>query len=177
MVQRDILAVSGSLRAASYNSALLGAAASVAAPGVTVTLYKAMHALPMFNPDLDPAQLPVVSAWRARVAAADGVLIASPEYAHGISGVMKNALDWLVSLEQFDGKPVALLNAAPRASHAHAALAEVLQTMSAQLVPGAALILPPAPRRDMDSAAILAEPALAEALRAAVAALVDALPA
>ncbi|HET8708072.1 MAG TPA: NADPH-dependent FMN reductase, partial [Pseudomonadales bacterium] len=76
------------------------------------------------------------------VAEAHAVLIASPEYAHGISGVMKNALDWLVSFEPFCGKAVAIFNASPRAHHALDALREVLNTMSARIIEPACITLP-----------------------------------
>ena len=80
--------------------------------------------------------------FRARVAEADALLIASPEYAHGIPGAMKNALDWLVSDEDFVAKPIALVNTAPRARHAFEALHEVLTTMSATLVREASITIP-----------------------------------
>ena len=83
--------------------------------------------LPLYNPDLEhyvPDQ----------VADSQALLVADPEYAHGVTGTLKNALDWLVSFEPFANKPVALLNASPRAHHADAALREILKTMSAELV-------------------------------------------
>src|SRR3546814_9004075 len=83
-----------------------------------------------------------VQHWRDAVAAADGLLICSPEYAHGVSGVMKNALDWLVSGPEFVGKPLALLNASTRAEYAPAQLAETLRTMSGIVVDAAMLSLP-----------------------------------
>ena len=64
----------------------------------------------------------------------DGILISSPEYARGVAGVMKNALDWLVGSYEFPDKPVALINTSPRATHALAALRLTLETMSAQIV-------------------------------------------
>jgi len=70
------------------------------------------------------------------------LLIASPEYAHGVTGALKNALDWLVSFEPFANKPVALLNASPRAHHADASLREILKTMSAELVEPASISIP-----------------------------------
>ena len=167
-----ILAISGSLRAASSNSALLRAAAALAPPCVTISVYGGLATLPPFTPDLDgegAALPPVVGELRRLVGAADGLLIASPEYAHGVPGALKNALDWLVSSVDFPGKPVALLNARPRATHAYAALAETLATMSADLVADPALVVPLASNQ-LDEATIAADPALSAALRAAVAA-------
>lgn len=128
-----IVAVSGSLRASSINTALLRTIASHAPDGVTVELVS-FSALPLFNPDLEVDLPEPVKAFREAIVAADGVIVASPEYAHGISGVLKNALDWLVGCEGFAGKPVLLLNAAPRAHHAIAALRETLSTMAARIV-------------------------------------------
>jgi NAD(P)H-dependent FMN reductase len=95
--------------------------------------------LPFFNPDLDGAELSAaVAAFRTIIGSADGVLISSPEYARGVAGVMKNALDWLVASFEFPGKPVALINTSPRATHALAALRLTLETMSARIVDGPA---------------------------------------
>lgn len=137
-----VLGLSGSLRRASINSALLRAAVRLAPAAVTVTLFTELGALPLFNPDLDCDAPATVQALRRAVAAADALLIASPEYAHGVSGPMKNALDWLVSFEPFVGKRIAVLNASPRAHHAYQALLETLRTMSAALVPHACVALP-----------------------------------
>jgi NAD(P)H-dependent FMN reductase len=137
-----ILAIPGSLRAASLNAALLRAAARLAPPGIVVGVFAGLGELPLFNPDLE-AQLPSrVHSFRERVASADALLISSPEYAHGVTGAIKNALDWLVSYEPFVNKPVAVLNTSPRAHHADAALREILITMSARLVEEASLSLP-----------------------------------
>jgi NAD(P)H-dependent FMN reductase len=136
-----ILALAGSLRAASINAALLRAAARLAPPGCTITLLS-LAALPLFNPDLEGAPAPAVLALRRAVDLSDALMIASPEYAHGVSGVMKNALDWLVSHEGFVAKPVALLNSSPRAHHAYEALAETLGTMSAHIVREACVAIP-----------------------------------
>ena len=135
----NVLALCGSLRKASINAALLRAAARLARPDVDVEIADWLGRLPLFNPDLedviDEVEVPrAVHALRLAVAAADALLIASPEYAHGVSGTIKNALDWLVSFEPFIHKPVAVLNASPRAHHADDALRETLRTMSAGLV-------------------------------------------
>lgn len=137
-----ILGISGSLRAASLNSALLRTAVALAPPGVEVQLLRGLGDLPLFNPDLEARPPPAVTSLRRAVDAADALLIASPEYARGVSGTIKNALDWLVSHEGFVGKPVALLNASPRAHHAQAALRETLRTMSAVLVEEACAAIP-----------------------------------
>jgi NAD(P)H-dependent FMN reductase len=170
MSSLSILAVSGSLRAASYNTAALRVLARAAPPGVRVHLFDGLGALPLFNPDLDNAPLPAVTEWRQAIDAADAIVIASPEYAHGISGVMKNALDWAVSMPTFPGKPVALLNTSPRAHIAQDALREVLHTMSARLVPQASVAVPLQGSR-LDAEGIQARPDLVAALRASVEAL------
>jgi len=137
-----ILALSGSLRAASLNAALLRAIARMAPPDMEVTLFAGMGTLPLFNPDIEASDPTPVAALRHAILAADAVLIASPEYAHGVSGVIKNALDWMVSSEAFMEKPLALLNASPRATLAQAALRETLLTMSARVIDGASITLP-----------------------------------
>lgn len=171
-----ILAISGSLRARSSNTETLRAAAALAPASVTVTFYGGLAALPHFNPDLDVegAVLPApVQEFRAHVAAADALLICSPEYAHGVPGALKNALDWLVSGSEIPFKPIGLLNASPRSIHAQASLAETLRTMSAVVVPEASVVVPLDGRR-LDAAAMAALPELAEPIRAALRALLAA---
>ena len=138
-----LLRLSGSLRQDSTNTALLRASTRAAPAGVAVRLFDGLGDLPVFNPDLerDPWP-PAVTALRAAVRDADGLLIACPEYAHGIPGGLKNALDWLVSGDEAPGKPVALLRASDRSRHAHEALVEVLRTMSMAVRTEAALVVP-----------------------------------
>lgn len=129
-----ILAISGSLRAVSVHSALLRAAARLAPRGVDVKVFAQTGALPLFNPDLE-IQVPLpVASLREEVAAAGALIFASPEYAHGVTGAIKNTLDWLVSFEPFAFKPVAIFNASPRSRYADPALRETLRTMSAAIV-------------------------------------------
>jgi chromate reductase len=137
-----VLAISGSLRVDSINSALLRAAERLAPPNMEVRLFRSAGELPLFNPDLEPKMPPQVSAFHAAVAASGALLIASPEYAHGVTGTIKNALDWLVSFEPFVHKPVAVLNTSPRAHHADEALRETLRTMSAVIVEEASISIP-----------------------------------
>ena len=137
-----ILAISGSLRKASVNTSLLRAVVRLAPADIKVALYRGLGELPLFNPDIESPEPAPVADLRQQIVAADAVLIASPEYAHGVTGVMKNALDWMVGNESFVYKPVALLNASPRASHAQAALRETLVTMSARILEPACITLP-----------------------------------
>ena len=171
-----IVAISGSLRAASSNAAVLRAAALLAPTGVEVSLYEGLAGLPHFNPDDDDTPGPAVEHWRALLRAADGVLVSSPEYAHGVPGSLKNALDWVVGSGELERKPLGLINASPRATHAQASLQETLTIMSATLVPGACIALPVS-GRDLDAAGIVADAGLAAGLRAAVDALIAAIEA
>ena len=138
----SILAISGSLRKASLNTALLRAAITLAPADVKITLYGGLGVLPLFNPDLEGFEPSSVMDFRTQLRQADGVLIASPEYAHGVTGAMKNALDWVVGGEEFVDKPVALLNASPRATHAYASLKETITVMSARIVEQASITVP-----------------------------------
>jgi len=138
----NVLAMSGSLRAASNNSALLRAVSRLAPPGIGVALFDGLGNLPLFNPDIEATNPPAVARLRARLIAADAVIIASPEYAHGVTGAMKNALDWMVGCEAFVNKPVALLNASPRAVHAQASLKETLTMMSARVIEESSISVP-----------------------------------
>lgn len=163
-----ILALSGSLRAASVNSALLGVATKLASPGIVIVLYRDLAALPAFNPDDDREPPPEAAArLRQEVGAADGLILAVPEYAHGLPGAFKNALDWLVGSTEFPGKPIMLINAAPRAFHAQASLREILSTMSARLV-AEAFVTVKAPNEAASVEALLAEPAIAGPLRTGI---------
>jgi len=171
-----LLAISGSLRRGSSNTALLTAAAALAPAGVTVEVFSGLGVLPHFNPDLEGAEPAAVREYLAAVQRADGLLISTPEYAHGLPGGLKNALDWLVGSIHFPGKPVAIFNASPWATHATAALRETLTVMNARLIDEASLTLPLQGRR-LDAAGIQADPALAAAVRAALAAFARAIAA
>jgi chromate reductase, NAD(P)H dehydrogenase (quinone) len=166
-----ILAISGSLRRASTNSALVRAVAHLAEGPVHVSVYEELGSLPYFNPDVDEDDLhPAVARFRNLLKVSDGVVISSPEYAHGVPGVLKNALDWLVGSGELEEKPIALINASPRATHAWASLAETLDVMSAHVVPAASITLP-LQGRSLDANAIVEDAELSTALRSAIAAL------
>lgn len=135
-VARRVLCLSGSLRRVSSNTAALQAARELAPPELSLMLYGGMASLPWFNPDDEHTQVPhSVQALRTAVGESDALLIACPEYAHGVPGAFKNLLDWLVGSLEFPGKPVLLVNASARGSHhAQDALCEILRTMSAHLL-------------------------------------------
>jgi NAD(P)H-dependent FMN reductase len=134
--RQRVLCLSGSLRRVSSNTAALQAAQQLALATLELELHDGLGALPLFNPDHDVEPLPpAVRALREAVGRADALLIACPEYAHGVPGAFKNLLDWLVGSLEFPGKPVLLLNVAARGSyHAQEALDEILRTMSAQML-------------------------------------------
>jgi len=164
------LAISGSLRRASTNTAVLEALARLAPEGVKVLVYAELASIPPFNPDDDVEDRPKpepVERLRALVAASDALIIAAPEYAHGVPGALKNALDWLVASETFAGKPVALINVSPRAFHAQASLREILSTMAARFVPEAFAELSLTGKK-VTAAEILANPASARRLKEAI---------
>jgi chromate reductase, NAD(P)H dehydrogenase (quinone) len=150
-----ILAVSGSLRRASVNSAVLHAASVLAPATIVVSICDALADIPLFNPDIEASNPPAVLRLRSQLKSADGLMIASPEYAHGVAGVIKNALDWIVGSGELEAKPIALLNTSIRAVHAYAALEETLKTMGGRIVPEASLKVP-LPSNTIDQAGILA---------------------
>ncbi|KAB7742922.1 FMN reductase [Parvibaculum sedimenti] len=164
-----ILAISGSLRGASSNTQALRALTSLAPAGVEVVLYEGIGELPHFNPDMDGDAPPgAVVHFRAALAGADGVVFSSPEYAHGVPGVLKNALDWVVGSGEFAEKPVAIVNASPRAVHALASLTETLTMMAARIVPEASIAVPLLGRA-LPEGGILADAEIADALGKAIA--------
>ena len=134
--RRRVLCLCGSLRRVSANLAALEAARELAPRCLQLELYVHARSLPLFDPDVEAGPLPqAVRELRKAVGCADALLVACPEYAHGIPGAFKNLLDWLVGSLEFPGKPVLLLNASARGSHhAQDALMEVLKTMSARML-------------------------------------------
>jgi chromate reductase, NAD(P)H dehydrogenase (quinone) len=173
-----LLTIAGSLRAGSSNAALLGAAARVAPRGLTVAAYRGLGTLPAFNPDREEAAKflpPAVRGWKATLASADMLLISTPEYAHGIPGAFKNALDWVVGSGELVGKPVGVINLSAASRFAFPQLIEVLTVMSANIVPAATIVVD-LPRRGVDAAQLAADPVVAAKLREVLAALLAAMP-
>lgn len=161
-----VLCLSGSLRKLSTNTAVLRAAQALAPASLALSLYDGLGTLPPFNPDQEVANLPdPVRILRSAIGRSDALLIACPEYAHGVPGAFKNLLDWLVGSLEFPGKPVALLNTSARDSHhAQAALREILVTMSARLIEPACVTVPLA-GAGCDMAAVLGKSERVDELR------------
>jgi chromate reductase len=171
-----ILAISGSLRAASSNTRLIAALRRLAPPGVEVTIYEGLGELPHFNPDLDGDLLPGPAELRRQIGLCDGLVICSPEYAHGVAGSMKNALDWLVPSLEFPETPVALINASPHAVHADAHMRETLTLMNARLVEAASVTIP-LQGQSLSADQLAAHPDLGPQLVTALTAFTDAIAA
>jgi chromate reductase len=136
-----ILAISGSLRGASSNTELLKTVTRAMPTSAEMRLFEGLGNLPAFNPDIEPAP-ESVSAFRTLIAAADAVAISTPEYAHGVPGVLKNALDWLVGSGELYRKPVVLLHRSDRGEYAQASLREILTIMGAEIVFDAVIKIP-----------------------------------
>jgi chromate reductase len=169
-----ILAISGSLRASSSSTSIVRAAALLAPAGVAMTVYEGLGELPHFNPDIDgEGDIPPapVAALRRLIGESDALIISTPEYAHGIPGTLKNALDWLVSSLEFPGIAVSIINPSAYSFHANESLTEVLRTMSAQFPPGTSARIA-LPRRSMSESEVAADPARANEIRQILAALI-----
>jgi chromate reductase, NAD(P)H dehydrogenase (quinone) len=132
----QILAISGSTRAASTNTALLHALAAAAPAPLRVEVCADLALLPVFSPDAEgPPAPPAVEAFAARIARADALVFATPEYVHALPGGLKNAVDWMVSRPEIIGKPIALLHGSHRGDDALSQLRRVLATVSDGFAP------------------------------------------
>ena len=134
-----ILAISGSLRANSSNNAVINAVAAMAPPGVQFTIYRDLAQIPAFDDSLEAP--PPVVGFRRQLQTADGIFICTPEYAFGVSGVLKNALDWTVSSGELVNKPLALVTAATGGEKAHAALLLTFTALSSAIPEGGELVI------------------------------------
>ena len=165
----DILALSGSLRAASTNSALLAALQRNAPADCRVTIYGGLGRLPIFNPDDEGDRTPPeAAALIDAVTSADGVVVSSPEYAHGVPGGLKNALDWLVLRDAAVGKPALLVQASARSLISRAALGEIMRTMSFDLYDGQQLEIALLGKKPQEIASMLGEPSNVTLMREAL---------
>ncbi len=137
-----ILAISGSTRKASSNLNLIKAIADLASETFTINIFERLSDLPHFNPDLDNENIPEqVTDFRRQLREADGILICTPEYAIGVPGTLKNAIDWTVSSMEFSKKPVALITASLSGEKAHNSLLGTLLIIEAKMTADTQLLI------------------------------------
>jgi len=131
---KNILAISGSLRARSTNLTIIENIAEMFADEINVRIYDGLANLPHFNPDLEQTE-PVaeVADFRRQIKEADGILICTPEYVFSIPGALKNALEWTVGTSDFAGKPTVLITASSLGEKTHESLFLVLKTIEAKI--------------------------------------------
>jgi chromate reductase len=153
-----LLLISGSLRAQSSSTAILRRCAELSAGLFDTDFYDGLDQLPAFSPDIeergdaDPLFPVEATRLRAMIGAADALLISTPEYAHGLPGSLKNAVDWLVGSSTFPGIPFGIANTSPQSVHAPAQLLEIVRTMSAVIVDDACMTVDPAQSEHTDGA-------------------------
>jgi chromate reductase len=166
-MKKNIFALSGSLRAGSSNHNILRFLAKLAPPEINFTIYDNLAQIPPFDPGLDYESPPdMVFEFRSFIAHADAIIICTPEYAYGVPGQLKNALDWTVSSGSLVDKPLALITASTGGENAHAALLLILGALSANVLTDATLLIPFI-RAKMDREGNVADAATAESLRRA----------
>ncbi|MHA4810804.1 NADPH-dependent FMN reductase [Flavitalea flava] len=134
--KKHILAISGSLSRSSVNYRLIRALAALYSDQLEIVLFEGVGGLPPFNPednddDNEKVARPVAE-FRRKIRNADGVLICTPEYAHGVPGSLKNAIDWTVSTSEFSHKPTVLITASTDGRFAHPALLDILTVIEAE---------------------------------------------
>jgi chromate reductase, NAD(P)H dehydrogenase (quinone) len=141
-----ILAISGSLRSSSSNTNILRLLVNLVDKDTEIHIYTGIDNLPHFNPEIDDdRELLAVQDWRSQLKQANGIIFCTPEYAHGVPGVLKNALDWIVSSGEFMHKPTAVISASPSpdgGERANASLVQTLTMMMAEISEGAILCVP-----------------------------------
>jgi chromate reductase, NAD(P)H dehydrogenase (quinone) len=155
MQKKKIIAISGSTRAASTNLNYINAIAALTTDIFDVTIYNDIASLPHFNPDLDTENPPApIVTFRNMLRAAQGILICTPEYAMGVPGSLKNAIDWTVSSMEFSHRPTALITASSVGQKGHLSLMETLHIIEANITPDTQLVIPFARTKINDQAII-----------------------
>jgi len=129
--RKKVLAISGSTRQNSTNHRLIKAITEISKDIFDIQLYDGLSLLPYFNPDDDDVSREVILL-RQLLNNADGVIICTPEYAHGVPGILKNAIDWTVGTSDFSHKPTVLITASTDGKYGHQALLETLRVIEAE---------------------------------------------
>lgn len=140
--KKRILAICGSTRKASSNLNLIHAITALAAGTFDWHILEGLDQLPHFNPDLLGNIPAPVTDFYEQLRLADGVLICTPEYAIGVPGTLKNAIDWTVSAMSFSQKPVALITASTSGAIAHQSLLGTLLIIESRMTEDTALLVP-----------------------------------
>jgi chromate reductase, NAD(P)H dehydrogenase (quinone) len=142
-VRKKVLAISGSTRVNSSNSVLINAIAFLFAQEVDIILSPGIDTLPHFSTDYKEDDIPeAVAQFRKAIEEADSVLICTPEYAHGVPGSLKNAIDWTVGTNEFSNKTTCLITASTNGQYGHKALLETLQVLEAKNIDELQMIVP-----------------------------------
>jgi len=142
-MKKTILAISGSLRAGSSNHTILQYLGGMMPEDVDYTIYDGLASIPAFDPGLDNDTPPAaVADLRDKIAAVDAIIICTPEYAFGVPGALKNALDWTVSSGSLSGKPLALITASTSGQYAHEGMTRILGALDATMSEAGNLLIP-----------------------------------
>jgi NAD(P)H-dependent FMN reductase len=140
--RKKILAISGITRQRSTNLNLIKAISELSADQLNINIFQGLSDIPHFNPDLDTDNPPKqVIDFRKQLKEADGILICTPEYAMGVPGTLKNAIDWTVSSCEFSHKPVALITASSVGEKAHRSLLETLRIIESEIPDDSQLLI------------------------------------
>jgi len=141
-MKKKILAICGSTRKTSSNLNLINAIADLTKEKFQISIFEGLADIPHFNPDLDNESPPeAVKNFRNQLRNADGILICTPEYAMGVPGSLKNAIDWTVSSCEFSHKPVALITASSLGENAHESLLKTLKIIESNITEQTQLVI------------------------------------
>ena len=139
---KKILAICGSTRHKSVNKDLLTILQEKAKGRLDIVIFQGLDQLPHFNQDIgDDLLSDAVRDFRAEVEQADGLIFSTPEYVFSVPGVVKNAIEWLVSTTLLSEKPVAIITASTAGEHAHESLQLILKTLYMEVSPETSLLI------------------------------------
>ncbi|SRR5258706_7578009 len=141
-MKKKILAICGSTRKTSSNLNLINAIVELTQEKFEISIFEGLEGIPHFNPDLDNETPPeTVKSFRKQLREADGILICTPEYAMGVPGTLKNAIDWTVSSCEFSHKPLALITASSQGENGHESLLKTLRIIESNITDETQLVI------------------------------------
>ncbi len=142
MSKKKVLTILGITRKNSTNHSLIKAIADLSAESLDITVFNGIADLPQYNPDNDGDNVASeVADFRQQLNYADGIFICTPEYAHGVPGTLKNAIDWTISSAEFPHKPTILITASTDGSYGHRALLETLKAIEAKNIDNLQMVI------------------------------------